>query len=816
MLAERARISVEAVSTLERGTRRAPQRETLARLAEALELNAAQRAVLERAAARFVRDPKSSAGASPASTPNALPVPLTSFVGREAELAEVAMLLRTKRLVTLVGAGGIGKTRTALQIGNALRDGWTDGVWFVELAPLADGGIIPATIAATLGIDLPGTREPLTALAAALTRRRSLLIIDNCEHLVEHCARTVDAILRACPHIVILATSRQSLGIGGEVTYRLPSLGVPPEAEIDDLSAREAQRYGAVALFVERGTSVDRRFALTDACAPFVAKIALRLDGIPLALELAAARLNVLAVRELFEKLDERFRILTAGARTALPRQRTMRALIDWSYDLLSLEERAVFRSLSVFAGGFTLELATAVVGLGDVRAPEEVRAAEVFDLVSSLVDKSLVEAESSVDDTRYRLLESMREYGRAKLTEHAEHAAVAQAHALAYLEFAQQLDSTWIDTPDHEWIAQVEPELENWRAALEWALVTRADVLVGARLVAALRWVWFYLAAPEGRRWAVAALRAIDATRFPGVAARLELTEAHLAVVLAQRKAGLAAVERAQALFEQLDGFNDPIALAEIQRITGRAHTFLGRFAEAEALLTEALTTFRAQGAGKLAGMALEALAGLRFAAGDVAAARPLYAEASTIFKAVGADRSLTNVATNRAEAEFRAGDAATALVHANEALAAARARNDTRSIALSLTNIAAYLVALQRWDEAREHAREALTKARQANDPIYVAFALQHLAAAAALRTNSEAEDDFEMRTNAAQLLGYADARLAALEAAREYTEQREYDAVLRALRDAFGTSRIEELMRAGSTWTEDQAVWQATGDP
>jgi tetratricopeptide (TPR) repeat protein len=308
--------------------------------------------------------------------------------------------------------------------------------------------------------------------------------------------------------------------------------------------------------------------------------------------------------------------------------------------------------------------------------------------------------------------------------------------------------------------------------------------------------------------------LQAIEAAQFPKLAARLELIDAQLAISLMQRKAGLAALDRAAALYAQLDGTDVPLALAEIQRLTGRAYTFLGRFSEAERLLNAALATFRNAGDRKLVGMTLEALAGLRFATGDVAGSRPLYAEALRIFEAMGAERSASVVATNLAEAEFRGGDATAALVNARAALAATRARNDIRSVAISLANIAAYLVALQRWDEAGEHAREALNKARRANDDIVALFALQHLAAAFALRADKT--DGRKLRASAAQLLGYVDARSGALDAAREYTEQHEYDAALRALREVFETHELEHHFRVGSMWTEDVALAQAIGLP
>jgi predicted ATPase/class 3 adenylate cyclase len=293
--------------------------------------------------------------------PNNLPLQLTSFVGREDELAEIRALLDKTRLLTLVGTGGVGKTRAALQVAADLLDGSGDGVWFVDLAPLREASLIAPEIAATLGLTVAPDRTPAEVIIAYLKPRRLLLVIDNCEHLVAGAAAVIDAILRACPRISIIATSREGLNVAGESVHRMPSLSVPPPKSA--LSAAEAATYGAVALFAERAHAADDRFTLTDQNAAIVADVCRRLDGIALAIELAAPRVKVLAVEQLSRRLDERFRILTGGSRSALPRQQTMRALIDWSYDLLSDTEKAVFRRAGVFVGGFTLESATAVCG---------------------------------------------------------------------------------------------------------------------------------------------------------------------------------------------------------------------------------------------------------------------------------------------------------------------------------------------------------------------------------------------------------------------------------------------------------------------
>ena len=282
-----------------------------------------------------------------------------------------------------MGSGGLGKTRTALQVAANLLDGSGDGVWFIELAPLAGGEYIASTIAQVLGLDALPVSDPVAHLVRALKSMRALLVFDNCEHVVEDAGRIAAALMRGCPQLKLLASSRQALGIAGEMTYRMPSLGTPAIAPAAALTAAEAAGFAAMALFSERARAVDQRFVLSDDNAEVVADICRRLDGIPLAIELAAARVKILSPRQLRQRLDERFRVLTGGSRDLLPRQQTLRALIDWSYDLLDERERALFCRLGIFVNGFSLEGSVAVAG--------DVDEFEVFDLVASLVDKSLV-----------------------------------------------------------------------------------------------------------------------------------------------------------------------------------------------------------------------------------------------------------------------------------------------------------------------------------------------------------------------------------------------------------------------------------------
>jgi predicted ATPase/tetratricopeptide (TPR) repeat protein len=729
---------------------------------------------------------------------NNLPAQLTSFVGRDDVVSDIVALFGRHRLVTLVGTGGAGKTRCAIQVGAEVLDRFDDGVWLAEFAPIADSSLVASVVAQALSVQEHPNRPMLDTLIAYFKRKRLLLIFDNCEHVIGEASSVSEAILQMCPDVRIMATSREGLNIAGEQLYRMPSLSLPPADQA--LSPIDALSFGAPLLFAERAGSVDNRFALTEENVSHVVEICRRLDGIPLAIELAAARIRLIAPQRIAQMLDERFRVLTGGNRSALPRHQTMRALIDWSYELLSQPEREIFCKLSIFAGGFTLE--SAVATCSDAPLDE----IAVFEALSSLVDKSLVQAESTDYGTRYRLLESTRQYARERLVEGGDFETVARAHAGAFLAVAEELDATWESEPDRAWSERAEPELENFRAALSWAFGPHGDVLMAQRLTGTLSQVWTSLAAAEGRGWLQRAQSIVSAETPASVIAALDLCEAALANTLTQMKATVAAGERARQSYREL---GDPLRSAYAQLIVGDAFVRLSQLAEGESLLVQGLAQAEALGARKLRCMALSGLADARNDAGDQAGARRLYGEALAIARAIGADRRSAMIAANLAEAEFRNGDSAAALEKAREASAALRAFNDTGGIAIVACNMAAYLVALGRYDEAHASAREALAAARDAQREVHVALSLQHLAAIDALRPDATVRSRKECT---ARLLGYVDARLTELYALREHTEQQEYTAMMAALQ-SLGADDLSQLMRQGSAWNEDQAIDEAT---
>ena len=803
-LAELAGVSTNAISVLERGLRIAPHSTTLDLLIAALKLDVDARVEIEEAAklarAQRIQGQRHELDSNPPdeSPLNNLPPQLTSFVDREKEVAEIKELLTSYRLVTLVGAGGAGKTRCAVKIAGNVHSDFDDGVWLADLTAISDPALVSTVIARALKVQEAPNHPLLDTVLAYLKRKRLLLILDNCEHMIEEARRIAAAILHDCPDVRILATSRESLSIVGEHAYRMPSLPVPSPSEL--LSANEMSQYGAVQLFNDRAFSADSRFTLTLESTPHVIDICRRLDGIPLAIELAAARVTTLSPKQLAQRLDERFRVLTRGDRDALPRHRTMRALIDWSYDLLSDDERRLFRKLSIFSGGFTLETAAAVCSEGEV---DEIA---VLDLLSSLIDKSLVQVELVGDGTRYRLLESTREYAREKLRSAGEEVAVAHAHARAFLEQAQ---SAYDETAQRfVWQVQVEPELDNFRAALSWAFGPCGDVLLGQHLAGALRRAWYFFGPAEGRRWLQAAQQSVTVDTPVEVLAMLDLAGAAFGIALGQYNATVTSAKRALARYDEL---SDPLGTALSQMHLGRAYLFLGKITEGQTLAEQALEALQRLADHQAIVYGLDTLAIARQLTGDMAGARQRFREALAVARAKGADRLVADREIYWAEAEFREGDAAEALRLANEALAVVRQYGGTPHAARAGCNMAAYLIALRRFDEAREAARQAVTAARDAQFSVGLAWTLQHLAAIGALRPGGGAPVT-EDRRRAARILGYVDAQLATLGALREYTEKQEYDAMIPALRDALGEDELSRLMAFGSTWSEDQVVAEA----
>lgn len=790
MLADRALISPQAVSALERGSRKVPYRYTLDRIVEALGLSDEDRAEFELSAkrARGLRLEESVAV-----SPHNLPRQLTALFGRDEVVREITDLLERAPLVTIVGTGGAGKTRVAVAVGSALLNNFTDGVWFVELAPLTEPALVAQALATALRVQESPSRPLLDTLVAYLGQKRALLIFDNCEHVISGARTVIGSLLRESPNLALLATSREPLSLTGEQAYRIPPLPVPrrgiPMPE-------EALQYAAVELYADRMRAVDSRAALTlDNVEPIV-EICRRLDGLPLALELAAARTAVLSPSQICERLDRAFDILTANKTETLPRHQTMRAVIDWSYELLPPQARILFERLAIFAGGFSLESASAVC------CDAEFSTLETLELLSSLVAQSLVMVDFERGAARYHLLEATRQYALEKLDEHGR-APIAQRHARAFLQLAERLDRDWYNAPERPWFRDAEAEVDNFRAALIWSLAERRDLDLGRALAAALTRVWYATAPAEGRRWVRTAVDSSDSQTAAAVLARLYVADALLCGSLGEYKASLAAAQRALHSNEDLD----ELQRARAKQAAGRAFGALGDGDEGQALLQEALAISQRLDNRRMQALILGDLGTARSRCGDIAAARKYYADALTYYEALNLERPAASISGNLAEVEFAAGDAAAALRLAEEARAGHEATQNRRSVGNDLCNITAYLIALDCFDDARAYGALALAVLREVKQTVLTAYALQHLAAVAALNADA-GSDGGSRRERGAMLLGFVDAWLTTLGAQREYTERQEYDRVVAALREALG-KRFESVMALGAEWSEEVAI-------
>ena len=546
-LAARARMSARAVSDLERGLARTPRRDSVRLLADALDLGAADRLRLEVAAGPRHVGTQSSVYAETAQT--GLPIQLTSFVGRQREVQEATALLAETRLLTLLGPGGVGKTRLAHEAAAEAALGYPDGVRWVELAPLTDPLAVPRAVAAALGLSESDDDTLNRRLQAAVRARQMLLVLDNCEHLLDACAALLDQLLRVGEHLRVLVTSREALMVAGEVTWTVPPLALPAAGQ--GMSPSALAHSDAVRLFTDRARAIQPHFALSEHNAHAVVEVCSRLDGLPLALELAAARLRGLSVAQLARRLDQRFMLLTGGSRSALPRQQTLRATVAWSYSLLTEAEQHLFNRLSVFAGGFTVEAAEAVCTANEIGAPA------VLDLLLRLVEKSLVIAEDDGESgTRYRMLETLRQYGRERLDLGGDLPALRTRHTRYYLALAEQAEPLLFTSAQTAWLDCLEREHANITAALAWSLDGNADqcrVDASLRVVGALDRFWLRGRCWEGRRWLRRALERA-ASSSPATRAKALHTLGALLDVTGDCDEGRAMVEASVAIYRTLE----------------------------------------------------------------------------------------------------------------------------------------------------------------------------------------------------------------------------------------------------------------------
>jgi non-specific serine/threonine protein kinase len=610
------------------GARHAPYATTLRQLANALDLSPDKRAVLlsaapvDRTANTFERpnaqrgNPRERARTRVA-VERRLPTPLTSFVGRQQEVLDLTQLLSTTRLLTLTGAGGVGKTRLALEVARGTEAAFGE-VTLVELAALADPALVPQAVAWAIGVgEQPG--EPVVQrLQAVLGRRSRLLVIDNCEHLIQACAELVESMLRACPGVRFITTSREPLDLGAEFTWRVPSLSLPM-AE-GTVSVSNTGRSDAVRLFVERARQNRPGFALTRENAPAIAQICQRLDGIPLAIELAAARVNALTVEQIAARLHDCLGLLTGGGRTVPDRQRTLRGTLDWSYGLLSESEGLLLGRLSVFAGGWTLEAAEAVC------AGDGLQSGQVFGVLSNLVDKSLVVAEERGSAVWYRLLDPLRAYALEKLQATGNETQVRSQHRDWYLRLAEEFESDWRSPRQHRWFERLEREEGNVRAALRWCL-DRHEIVEGLRLAGAVARYFWDLGSRhvEGRLWLDELLATSDVSVPQRVKAKALSAAGFLAIYLGDHQSAQSSLAAALSLWRNLD---DGRATGDTLVTLGLAAQTQNELSKARALYDEGLSVAREVGDRVTTYWALHQLASIAQLVGEYDRAQALHQE--------------------------------------------------------------------------------------------------------------------------------------------------------------------------------------------
>jgi predicted ATPase/DNA-binding XRE family transcriptional regulator len=774
-LAERASMSVNGISALERGANQAPQRETLELLIRGLSLNDEQAQTLTRAAVRK-SVPRERVKRARGNT--ALPYVATPFVGRRRDVADVTELLRASPLVTLTGPGGIGKTRLALKIAEELESSFRDGVRFVDLAPLRDPELVACAVGGRFGIKECVSESILQTIAREAREKQALVVVDNCEHLLAPAAGVIDALVRSCPHVRIVATSRQPLNVSGEYLYHVDSLDV----------------IAAVELFADRANRVTGSFSVNDGNYAAVSRIVTHLDRIALAIELAAARVNVLTLDQLEARLSQRFQLLTGGS-AQQPRQQTMRAAIDWSYDLLDDDERRLFRRLWVFSNGFSLDAALRVC---EDNAGDE---ATTFESLSCLVNKSLIVVDDCDSTHRFRLLETLRVYAAEKVDESGETAALHRRHAQYFASLAETADCDFGSSEStNAWIRALEPDLENFRAALQWSLGEHGDTSLAVELITKLQEFWIAqgFAKDIGRR--ARAVLLAHAGLSDSQCAGLWLTLARMRQELFVHPGEmLEAARRARDLYERA---GDRAGLAMALRQYGTALMRLGEFQQAEAELRHSIDLYRQLADHRMIVRGLGYLATLLQMRGDYAQARTALTDVLQMAGEIGDDRMVPTTAMNLAETEFALGDSESAARRAQENLANETLQKSPEMKATQSANLAVYLFALGKTDESRNAALEAI----RSGSGSFVAVPLQHLAA-------TIVESDPK---RAARILGYVESVFTTTAFARQYSEDYTYRSLIETLRRRLGAEDMKAYMREGAEMNEKYAVALATQAP
>ncbi len=725
----------------------------------------------------FLTVPPAAPPPEPVASQSPLPRHLTPLIGRDGELAELVGSLGRHRLVTIVGMGGMGKTRLAAELGRRVAADFPDGVRYVDLAPLADPGAIVSAIAVALGI--PSRSAGIDVLALAIGAQRLLLIFDNCEHVAADAAALIGALLSRTERLTVLATSQEVLHVPGEQVFRLGPLALPPAG------AADIESFAAVALFLERVQGIDHRFQLDDQKRESVAEICRRLDGVPLVLEMAAARLPLLGVDGMQAGLDARLDMLRAGARAPFTRHRTLATMVEWSYSLLDAAEQEVFRRLSVFSGSFSLDAAVAIAG-------GEYPDWEIIDILGRLFDKSFLDAEAD-GPRRYRLLETLRLYAVDLLRSTGAFDRFAERHARYFSFLLAQAYEAFEVGPEAAWLDVYRPETGNVRAALRWSFADPARADLAVELAGNSGRLWQVLAlVVEGRRHIDAALDLVGRASPGPAAARLLLQAAAL-----HRMDQARALDLARRSVEMSRACGDRLGLAVAQTHSGGSLMFLGRFDEAEAALAEALPQLQGSGRKKTLANLLMHLGNLATLRNDAAKARAAFGQALELARDLQHASLEFDILHNSAEMEFCAGFTDRAIAQLRELIA--RIVPTDNLYVPANTNMASFLLAQNQLDEGAAFAARALSRAKDVGGYVLRATVLQCTLVVALDGRLQEA----------ARLDGYVAAGFAAAGDLWQPIEQQAQDRILGLLRMALTESAITSVMADGAGLNEDRAI-------
>lgn len=721
--------------------------------------------------------------------PNNLPVQLTSFIGRSREINDIKQLLSEERLLTLTGLGGSGKTRLALQAATQMIEHFHHGVFLVALAPITDPGLVASTIAQSLGMTETPGRSIVASLKDYLQNKSLLLLLDNFEHVIS-AAPLIAELLVACMQLKILVTSREGLRISGEREYPVLPLALPDLYQMPSLES--LAKHAAVELFVQRARAVKSDFRITDDNAPAVVEICYRLDGLPLAIELAAARIKLLPPDAMLARLEHRLEFLTGGGRDLPARQQTLRNAIAWSYDLLDEDEQMWFRRLSIFVGGCTVDAVNAVAGDN----PAQV---SVLDQIGSLLDKSLLrEAEGANGEPRFMMLETLREFGLEQLEMSGEQDAIHRRHAVFFLGLAEQAEARLESDGQVQWINRMEQEHDNLRAALEWSKTTDGGAEICLRLASALGLFWEvrgYLT--EGRERLAAILLTNPAQGRTAARARLLARAAELAYRQSDFPATTSFAEESLAIYREV-GDRQGIASALIK--LGNAATEKGNYVTASGFLEEALKTWRELEDKHGIARALISSAWVALRSGQYGLAKTRLEEALALSRELGDTRSMGFELSGLGEVALRQGDYLRARQLVKESLKLRREIGNKWGVGVSLGILGWIAMREEKWDRAIARLGESLEVRREIGDQSGSAWCLERLAAIAMAQAQTE---------KAARLFGAGAALRASIRSVIDPADQPAYNSKVLSLRRELGKERFTVIWDEGRALTLEQAV-------